>query len=40
MTNNSNNTNNTNKHLLPKEIFNSDIQQIHQYQQHEQPSLT
>jgi hypothetical protein len=40
MVNNSNNINKTNNKLSPKESWNSDGQQFHQYQQNKQSPLT
>jgi hypothetical protein len=40
MDNNSTNINKTNNHLSPKEKLNSDGQQLYQYQQNKQSSLT
>ena len=40
MVNNSTNINKTNNHLSPKESWNSDGQQFHQYQQNKQLPLT
>ena len=40
MVNNSTNINNINNNLSPRESWNSDGQQFHQYQQNEQSPLT